>query len=353
MVETSFSARLLAWYDRYGRKDLPWQRSVTAYRVWVSEIMLQQTRVNAAIPYFTRFMRRFPHERALADAPLEDVLDCWSGLGYYARARNLHAAAGMIRDRHGGRMPSDFASLQALPGIGLSTAGAIMALAYNRRYPILDGNVKRVLTRHRLIDGWPGKTSVQTKLWAVADALTPTRTVAKYTQAMMDLGALICVRRTPKCGVCPLRDDCGAYRNNCTADYPAHRPPKKCPVRATVMVMLQNMKHEIFLERRPLYGRWGGLLSFPEVADEAAAIGWCEQAFCSTPQWISQWSTFRHTFSHFHLDITPIHLRIKIPTANVMEAGVGVWYNIKRVAGGISAPVSKLLEQLANEGIRE
>ncbi len=353
MAETSFSGRLLAWYDRYGRKDLPWQKNVTAYRVWVSEIMLQQTQVNAVIPYFMRFMRRFPNVRALADAPLEDVLECWSGLGYYARARHLHAAAGVIRDQFGGRVPQDLESLNGLPGIGRSTAGAILALAYQQRHPILDGNVKRVLARHRLIDGWLGKSSVQTRLWAAADTLTPKLAVAHYTQAMMDLGALVCVRRNPKCEACPVSEDCGAYRNNCIAEYPTQKPPKVRPARTTVMVMLQNLEHEVFLEQRPLHGRWGGLLSFPEVVDEAAAIGWCERRFSATPYAIDQWSTFRHTFSHFHLDITPMHLRIKCPTMNVMEAEGGVWYNIKRISGGVSAPVSKLLEQLINVGIRE
>ena len=209
-MKTDFAARVLHWYDRHGRKDLPWQNTDDPYRVWVSEIMLQQTQVQTVIPYYQRFMHRFPDVVSLADAGLDEVLQHWSGLGYYARARNLHHAAEIIRDRYDGRFPATIEAVSELPGVGRSTAGAILALTFGQRHAILDGNVKRVLARHAAVDGWPGRTAVARQLWELAEARTPTARVGDYTQAMMDLGATLCTRSAPACGNCPVSGDCAA-----------------------------------------------------------------------------------------------------------------------------------------------
>lgn len=241
----NFAARLLRWYDRHGRKDLPWQRARTPYTVWVSEVMLQQTQVATVIPYFERFMARFPDVRTLADAPLDAVLAHWSGLGYYSRARNLHRAAQQIRDRHGGVFPEDMDAIAALPGIGRSTAGAILAQALGQRHAILDGNVKRVLTRHRAIAGWPGQSAVERRLWEIAEAETPHARVADYTQAIMDLGAMVCTRARPRCGACPVADDCAARAAGTVSRYPAPKPRKTLPVRQTRMLLVTNGEGEV------------------------------------------------------------------------------------------------------------
>jgi len=234
----SFAARLIAWHAEHGRHDLPWQKRRTPYRVWVSEIMLQQTQVATVIPYYRRFMTRFPTLQSLADAPQDEVLHLWTGLGYYARARNLQKAAQQIRGRHGGRFPRDIESVQALPGIGRSTAGAILALSTGQRHPILDGNVKRVLTRHGAIAGWPGDRRVEQKLWALAEAYTPKARAADYTQSIMDLGATLCTRTRPRCGECPVAADCQARKLGRQMDFPAAKPRKLLPVRRTRMLML-------------------------------------------------------------------------------------------------------------------
>ena len=317
--DESFSARLLAWHDDSGRKDLPWQKQISAYRVWVSEIMLQQTQVSTVIPYFERFMQRFPTLRALAEAPLDDVLHYWSGLGYYARARNLHKAAGMIRDQHGGRFPHKFDQVQALPGIGRSTAGAILALVYHQHHPILDGNVKRVLARHQLIEGWPGDVKVASCLWQAAETLTPAHRVAAYTQAIMDLGALICTRRNPACTECPINHDCKAKREGRQDELPTPRQRKRLPLHETTMIMVCNLHGDVLLQRRPPVGIWGGLLSFPEVEDTAKAYQWCEAKFGTHPLETVTWSPLMHTFSHYTLRITPLKMVIENSTNRVME----------------------------------
>jgi len=249
MPGTDFSARVLAWYARHGRRDLPWQDNPTPYRVWVSEIMLQQTQVNTVIPYYWRFMQRFSDVAALAGADIDQVLHQWTGLGYYARARNLHAAAVMVRDRWSGRFPETFDEVLSLPGVGRSTAGAILALACRQRHAILDGNVKRVLARFHAVEGWPGKASVLRRLWELAEQHTPEGQVAEYTQAMMDLGATLCTRGTPECGRCPLSDDCQARQTDRQRDLPSPRPRKALPVRRARLLLLYNDRHEVLLER--------------------------------------------------------------------------------------------------------
>ena len=258
-----FARALLAWFDRHGRHDLPWQRDATPYRVWVSEIMLQQTRVAAVIPYFERFMARFPDVDALAGAELDEVLGLWSGLGYYARGRNLHAAARAVRANHGGRFPDTFEALVALPGVGRSTAGAILALAFGRRYPILDGNAKRVLARYHAVAGWPGEPRVGERLWAFAERHTPRRRVGDYTQAIMDLGATLCTRTRPTCLLCPLADGCRAHARGDPAGFPAPRPKRAYPTREKLLVVMRDAGGRVLVERRPPERDLGRALELP------------------------------------------------------------------------------------------
>lgn len=347
MQPNYFSAHLLDWYDRLGRKNLPWQHAPTPYRVWVSEIMLQQTQVASVITYFTRFMLRFPDVHALAAASLDEVLHLWTGLGYYARARNLHRAAQMICSRHQGEFPADPAEVQALPGIGKSTAGAILALAFNQRQPILDGNVKRVLARYFAVDGWPGQAAVEKHLWNLADQLTPAARVAHYTQAIMDLGATVCTPKNPACAVCPVRDKCQALAQGAVARYPFPKPRKVLPVRQCAMLMITNAAGEVLLELRPPAGIWGGLWSFPECAPHADWRGWLAQHLNLQVEHAQTWQSVRHTFSHFHLEIQPIHVTARQSGRAVMEGGARVWYNCAHPdARGLAAPVKRLLDEL-------
>ncbi len=341
------SQRVLAWFDDHGRKDLPWQQDPTPYRVWVSEIMLQQTQVATVIPYYQDFMARFPDVSSLATAPLDAVLHLWSGLGYYARARNLHRAAGLICEQHGGRFPLRLEEVMALPGIGRSTAGAILALSDAQRHPILDGNVKRVLCRYHGVEGWPGQKAVETRLWELAEQHTPHRQVAAYTQAMMDLGATLCRRGRPDCEACPLQADCVAHASGRQAEFPAARPRRVLPVRQTAMLLVHDGAGAVLLERRPPSGIWGGLWSLPEVAADGQGRDWCLRVLGSEPAQIEQWPVLRHTFSHFHLDITPLCLRADLPASRVMEGEGAVWYNTRSPdARGLAAPVQSLLQRL-------
>jgi len=349
MSQTDFSERVLDWFDRHGRTDLPWQLQPTPYRVWVSEIMLQQTQVSTVVPYYQRFMARFPDVAALAQAGQDQVLHHWSGLGYYARARNLHAAAKMIVAEFGGRFPEAFDDVLALPGIGRSTAGAILALACGQRYPILDGNVKRVLARVHAVEGWPGQGSVSNTLWGLAERYTPGSRVAAYTQAMMDLGATLCTRSRPRCDACPLGTDCIARATGRQSDYPAPRPKKTLPVRAVSMLLVCNGRGEVLLEQRPPAGIWGGLWSFPELAPEHDVAEWCQTTLGLGLQEVAAWPMVRHTFSHFHLDITPVVVQAGERQGSVMEGGSLLWYNMKATEErGFAAPVEKLMQRLSD-----
>ena len=350
MKPAQFQQAILTWYDRHGRKDLPWQQHKTAYKVWVSEIMLQQTQVATVIPYFNRFMARFPTVQALADAPTDDVMYHWSGLGYYARARNLHRAAQHIRDHHGGEFPEAFDAVMALPGVGRSTAGAILSLACGQHHAILDGNVKRVLARYFMIEGWPGATSVADALWQKAEHLTPAARSAHYNQAMMDLGATLCTRSKPQCAVCPVQAGCAAQQAGRQAEFPGRKPKKVMPVKQTAMLMMLNAQQEVLLERRPPSGIWGGLLGFPELSLQQSTKQWCKKELGIAVTQQQVWPVQRHTFSHFHLDITPIVVRAETSGDRVMDDGRWVWYKgsggRKITVGGLAAPVKRLLDAL-------
>jgi len=347
---SGFAERLLAWYDVHGRRDLPWQQPRSAYRVWVSEVMLQQTQVATVIPYFERFMRSFPGVDALASAPLDDVLEHWAGLGYYARARNLHRAAGVIRDAHGGEFPRDFDAVVALPGVGRSTAGAILAQAFDERHAILDGNVRRVLARYYAIDGVPTAASVLNALWERAEELTPATRVADYTQAIMDLGATLCTRTRPRCGDCPLRADCAAHAEGRETAYPGRKPRKPKPLRVTHMVLARD-GNALYLERRPQNGIWGGLWSLPELVERDAVDAWCEQKLGARPARIADWDTVRHSFSHYDLDIRPVEVQLTAASRTVADGDASRWVDLgspPRV--GVAAPVKILIDTLLTKG---
>jgi A/G-specific adenine glycosylase len=344
---TEFSSRLLAWFDEHGRKDLPWQSPKDTYRTWVSEIMLQQTQVQTVIPYFERFMQRFPDITTLANAPRDEVLAHWSGLGYYARARNLHSAAQVIRDDHGGVFPDTFDTVVALPGIGRSTAGAILALSKDQHHAILDGNVKRVLARHEAIAGWPGTTAVAKRLWEIAERNTPQQRVADYTQAIMDLGATVCTRSKPACERCPVATDCRARIEASVTLFPGRKPKKDKPLRTTTMV-LACYDGQVYLERRPESGIWGGLWSLPEIAG-ASVEEWCRERLAREPGEAEEWQALRHSFSHYDLDIRPIVVRIEAPLSKVADFADARWHPLDNdPPGGIAAPVRTLIEQLKN-----
>jgi A/G-specific adenine glycosylase len=350
MNPVEFGRRVLEWFDAHGRKQLPWKENPTPYRVWVSEIMLQQTQVATVTPYYRRFVERFPDIGILADAELDEVLQQWAGLGYYARARHLHQAARILRDRHRGEMPLDIAILQTLPGIGRSTAGAILALATGQRHPILDGNVKRLLARFAAVEGWPGQSRVLALLWDLAERYTPTERVADYTQAMMDLGALLCTPRRPRCDVCPLAEGCVAHAQGQEMAYPAPKPKRDLPVRATRMLLLRSADGEVLLERRPPVGIWGGLWSFPECPLEVDIADWCRERLGLTVAIEPPWGVLRNSFSHFHLDITPVPALVIGQEGAVMEGERFVWYNSRHPdERGVAAPVRRLLAALASE----
>jgi A/G-specific adenine glycosylase len=339
--------RLLAWFDVHGRHDLPWQAERTPYSVWVSEIMLQQTQVATVIPYYERFMRRFPTVGALAAAPLDDVLKLWSGLGYYARARNLHRAAQTIAARFGGEVPARFDDLVDLPGIGRSTAGAIAAQAAGERRPILDGNVKRVLARYHAVDGWPGAPAVQRELWARAEEHTPAERVADYTQAIMELGAMLCTRARPACTVCPLAEDCAACRTGTQAKYPAPRPKRARAHRHVDVLVVRHPDGRVLLERRPASGIWGGLYSLPDLeADEAADV-WCERRLGARVSSTRPLVTIEHAFTHFDLDLRPLLLELAAAPAQVADGAERAWLHPSAdLTVGVPAPVAELLRSL-------
>lgn len=345
-AEFDFSGNVLHWFDRHGRHDLPWQQQRTPYRVWLSEIMLQQTQVATVIPYFQRFVARFPSVQSLAAASSDDVLALWSGLGYYARARNLHRAAQEIVTAHDGGLPPSIEGLAGLPGIGRSTAGAILAISRDQRHAILDGNVKRVLTRFHGIAGWPGDKKIETQLWQFAEQHTPTTRIRDYTQAIMDLGATVCTRSRPQCGECPLKKQCYAHQHNDTQNYPQAKLHKALPTKRATMLIVRDDEQRLLLVKRPPTGIWGGLWSLPEHENESAAQQECRHQHGVQCETLDQWPVLRHTFSHFRLEITPVICR-GTPTAAVMDGNSASWYNLNQANElGLAAPVRKLIAQL-------
>ncbi|KAA8727704.1 A/G-specific adenine glycosylase [Ewingella americana] len=346
-AQNQFAPAVLEWYQRFGRKTLPWQLEKTPYKVWLSEVMLQQTQVATVIPYFERFMARFPTVSDLAAAPQDEVLHLWTGLGYYARARNLHKAAQTIASEHGGVFPTDFEAVNALPGIGRSTAGAVLSLSLGQHHPILDGNVKRVLSRCYAVEGWSGEKKVENRLWAIAEEVTPAKGVEQFNQAMMDLGAMVCTRSKPKCELCPLNTQCEAYAHNSWAQYPGKKPKKTLPEKTAFMLMIQH-KDNVWLEQRPPVGLWGGLFCFPQFASEEELENGLHKYGVTVNQ-LQQQVAFRHTFSHFHLDIVPMWLNLR-SVPGCMDDGAGLWYNLAQPQSvGLAAPVERLLTQLAKE----
>lgn len=340
----AIAGRLLAWHRDHGRHELPWQKPRTMYRTWVAEIMLQQTRAATVCNYFPRFVERFPSLDALAAAELDAVLGCWSGLGYYRRARNLHAAARQCIEQHDGQLPESIEQLQALPGIGRSTAGAILAQACGQRHPILDANARRVLARFHGIDA-PAGTARERRLWQLAEQHTPSRRVADYTQAMMDLGATLCVRGQPDCGVCPLHDDCAARKQGSAARLPLAAVRRERPQRQVWMLLLRDRRGRVLLERRGPDGVWPGLWSLPEAASERQARAFAA-GFGAGRRRGQQLDAVDHGFTHFALRILPLAWRQLSPAAQVADNDQHVWHAASDWPQlGLPAPVRRLLER--------
>jgi A/G-specific adenine glycosylase len=349
LLRSPLAGALIDWRARAGRHDLPWQQAPTPYRVWVSEIMLQQTQVATVIPYYGRFLERFPDVRAVAEAPVDEVLHLWSGLGYYARARNLHRAAVRILEEHAGELPTSFAELAALPGIGRSTAGAILALSRGVRLPILDGNARRVLARYFAVAGARGERACETRLWELAERCTPDAHIAEYTQAIMDLGATVCVRRQPLCAQCPLNAGCIARRTGRQHELPAARRPARRRRRRAFMVVALEGSGSVLLERRPESGVWGGLWCLPEFTTASAAAAFIRDTLGVLDGAPRPLAALEHAFTHFDLTITPLLVPCSGSTV-LVEEGRGLWYNLREPARiGLPAPISTLLAHLAPE----
>ena len=341
-----FSTRIIHWQKQHGRSHLPWQ-SADPYHVWLSEIMLQQTQVDTVIPYYIRFLGRFPNVESLATASLDDVLSHWSGLGYYSRARNLHRAAQIIMECYQNQFPNTQAKLITLPGIGRSTAAAIAAFAFSERTAILDGNVKRVLTRHQGIFGITQNKQVEASLWHLAESLLPIekKHMVTYTQGMMDLGSLICTRNKPLCLFCPIQQDCYAFKHHAQTQLPSKKPKKALPTRETVMLVIRDQQSRILLQQRPSTGIWPGLWSLPEVATTLKAKAYCcntlqlQRGDVELPPSLPE---FIHTFTHYRLIITPQPVDI---LCSLPEPQTGwLWVtNEKASTLGLPAPVRTIL----------
>ncbi|MGP9800468.1 A/G-specific adenine glycosylase [Rheinheimera sp. NSM] len=340
-----FSNQLVSWYQQHGRKTLPWQLNKSPYKTWLSEVMLQQTQVATVIPYFDRFTEHFADINALAQAPLDEVLHLWTGLGYYARARNLHKAAQVMAAQYNGDFPTEFDQVLALPGIGRSTAGAVLSLALGQHYPILDGNCKRVLARFAAISGWPGDKKTEQQLWQLAEQLTPEKTVAEFNQAMMDLGATLCSRSKPRCVECPLKLKCKAALAGDQALYPGKKAKKALPEKQSFWLLLQH-DDAVLLTQRPAAGLWGGLFGFIEFSSHSEREQYIALNALDVKS-STELAGFRHTFSHFHLWIQPQLVQLARKPANVQEQSAATWFTIDRIPQvGLSAPAKQLFQQL-------
>ncbi len=337
--------RLLAWWDQHGRKDLPWQRQRKPYRVWVAEIMLQQTRVETVKPYYERFMQAFPHIGVLAEADENSVLAIWAGLGYYSRAHNLMKTARIVVERHGGELPGEYGELVALPGIGRSTAAAILAQAHGQRHAILDGNARRVLARFYAVEGWPGQSAVNRTLWGLAESNTPAERVQDYTQAIMDLGAMVCRRWRPRCDSCPLAAGCQARLLGKTSAIPAARKAGPRPLKSCSLALVRRADGAVLLERRPPTGIWAGLWSLPALNDDEDTTAWCARVLSGSAEFLGELPPIRHSFSHFELEIRPVRFLLAGSSAarEIREAGKWLWHDGKRQVG-LPAPIRRLLD---------
>jgi len=345
-VSQTFASRLIAWQGKHGRRDLPWQGARDPYRIWISEIMLQQTQVSTVIPYYERFLAAFPDVATLAAAPIERVLEHWSGLGYYRRAHLAHRAARTVVTEHGGVFPRDVETIAALPGIGRSTAAAIAAFAFGARRAILDGNVKRVLARHEGVDGFPGDARVASRLWLAAESLLPESGIETYTQAVMDLGATVCLRRRPRCDVCPAADDCVALREHRVDALPAPRPKKTLPQRA-VSVLLLERHGEVLLEKRPATGIWAGLWSLPEASTDADIVAHCQARFAAEVALEPMLPAIEHGFTHFRLTLHPQPCAVHAWPRRAEEPGL-LWLPLAEVGtAALPAPIKRLLRERA------
>ncbi|MFM0375977.1 A/G-specific adenine glycosylase (plasmid) [Paraburkholderia strydomiana] len=349
-LTSGFAARLIAWQRMHGRHDLPWQNTRNAYRIWLSEIMLQQTQVSTVIPYYAKFLARFPDVVALAAAPVDDVMALWAGLGYYTRARNLHRCAQAVVERHGGAFPASVDELAELPGIGRSTAAAIASFAFGARATILDGNVKRVLARVFGVEGFPGEKKVENAMWTLAESLLPSNAsddeVSAYTQGLMDLGATLCVRGKPDCLRCPFAADCVANVTGRQRELPTARPKKAVPTRRTWMLVLRD-GDAVMLEKRPPSGIWGGLWSLPEAADESA-LATRAREFGGDGA-VSPLAPLTHVFTHFKLEIEPRLAEFDrgVGALAALRDADTAWVSVSDLDSfGVPAPVRKLLESL-------
>lgn len=339
--------RIVQWYQQQGRKNLPWQHNPSPYRVWLSEVMLQQTQVDTVIPYFHRFINKFPTVIDLASAPLDAVLYLWSGLGYYARARNLHRAAQIIVEQYQGEFPNTLENLQALPGIGRSTAGAILSFAFQQAVAILDGNVKRVFARLHAIKDDLKKTAALKQLWQLVEYYLPSQQAAQYNQALMDLGALICTPRKPECQICPLLNNCIAYKKNLVESIPLAKAKRKLPVYKTHLIIFINDKKQIMLERRPPLGIWGGLWCFPQCDPNEHIEKWCQQQYGFNAIEIQRQQQFQHSFTHFHYLITPICVNVTNSQIMIRDDNKIAWVDLKQPLNkGVAKPVEKILSNL-------
>ncbi|MBM23619.1 MAG: A/G-specific adenine glycosylase [Gammaproteobacteria bacterium] len=342
-----FASNIVTWWGVFGRKTLPWQINPSKYKTWISEIMLQQTQVRTVGPYFLRFMERFPTIEKLASSSLDEVLQIWSGLGYYARARNIHRSAGLIMEKHQGKLPSDYKSLLDLPGIGKSTAGAILSLSGIQPQPILDGNVKRVLSRFFGVKGWSGESKVSKELWDLSTKSLPADNFQVYTQGIMDLGATVCLPRNPNCSVCPIEARCYAYQNHLIDQIPHKKTKRKKRTESKYFLMLIFDGNKLYLERRKTKGIWGGLWSFPEIKLSDDPKVWCQKKFSNKIISVKSWKPFKHSFSHYNLYIHPIEIRMDGQAMNKINKSRTGSFNPEELTSlGLSSPVKGLVKQL-------
>jgi A/G-specific adenine glycosylase len=344
----SFSEALLRWYAHWGRKDLPWQKNITPYRVWVSEIMLQQTQVSTVLRYYDTFLQRFPNLQTLAVASLEEVLTLWAGLGYYARAKNLHKTAQIIAAEYKGIFPTDFDTVLSFPGIGRSTAGAILAISAKQRHPILDGNVKRVLSRYFAVSGATNHPKMLEKLWSFSEAVTPKKNIAAYTQAIMDLGATLCTRTKPNCSACPVKTHCKAHTLNKVANFPEKIIKNAIPTRTiTVLMLIHQKQNAILLEKRETRGIWGGLWSLPECVQKTKIKKFCQDVFGLETINLKSLAPVRHTFTHFHLNIHPVLGELK--TTKLKKFALPYqWHPLSQKNQlALAAPIKRLLQTIS------